>query len=91
MATDNLGDFKAVMESAAISRQERKERMEKENASIPEDIQKEVEAIIEKEFPPENHHFGVCHAIWGRKVELYQERGYRWYPPSVINPYIMYD
>lgn len=69
----------------------RKAQMEAENAAIPAEITAEVDTIIGREFPPERHHFGVCHEIWTRKTDLYLERGYRWYAPSVMNPHIIYD
>jgi hypothetical protein len=37
-------------------------------------------------------HLGTCHLIWRRQEEiLKEEHGIVWYPPSRMNPHIIYD
>jgi len=37
-------------------------------------------------------HLGTCHLIWRRQQEiLKKEHGIVWYPPSRMNPHIIYD
>lgn len=55
-------------------------------------IEKELEAMIDKEFPPENYRFGDCHGIWHRKKQILLERYHiRWRTPSEMNPDVVFD
>ena len=61
------------------------------NNIIPEDIIKEVEAIIDEEDTDFPKGMGYCHRFWYRKKQLLEERGYHWKSPAEENPNIRYD
>ena len=61
------------------------------NNFIPEDVIKEVEAIIDEEDKDMPKGMGYCHRFWYRKKQLLAERGYAWKTPAEENPHIMFD
>lgn len=61
------------------------------NNIIPEDIIKEVEAIIDEEDKDMPKGMGYCHRFWYRKKKLLAERGYSWKTPAEENPHIRFD
>jgi hypothetical protein len=53
-------------------------------------ILREVERHAEKESPIVG--MGRCHDVWGRMCRILKtEHGIVWYPPSQINPHILFD
>ena len=92
MITD---DFDLALEQEIEKNRNRRKynemKMKLANECIPARIKDEVNSIINKEFPPNDYTLGLCHKIWARKVELYEERGYKWYSPAAMNPFILYD
>jgi hypothetical protein len=62
-----------------------------ENTEKYKKAMEEVQPILDKEFPPDKHYFGMCHAFWCRKAELLKKRGVKWRSPAIMNPHIMFD
>ena len=58
---------------------------------IPEEVLKEVDAIIEEEHKDYPKGMGYCHAYWHRKKQLLAAKGYDWKSPQELNPGIIYD
>lgn len=53
-------------------------------------IIREVERRAEKESPIQG--MGRCHDVWGRMRDILKnEHGIGWYPPSCMNPHVLYD
>lgn len=61
------------------------------NNMIPEDVMKEVEAIIDEEDKDMPKGMGYCHRFWYRKKQLLAERGYSWKSPAEENLNIIFD
>ena len=61
-----------------------------EDAPEIKPIMREVERRAEKESPIVG--MGRCHDVWGRMRRILKtEHGIVWYPPSKINPHILFD
>ena len=56
-----------------------------------ERIKDELNALLEKEFPRNNYHMGMCYSFWSRKKQILRERyGIEWKSPKDLNPFTLY-
>ena len=62
-----------------------------EKTAAYQEAMKEIEPILDKEFPPNKVAMGTCHRFWHRKKELLKERGIDWKSPAELNPDIRFD
>ena len=50
-----------------------------------------VKPILDKEFPKDKMHLGICYRIWDRQTELLYQQGVEWKSPAVMNPFVHFD
>ncbi len=56
-----------------------------------EEAMKEIDPILDKEFPDDEYVMGTCHRYWARKKELLRRFGIEWKSPAEMNPFTIFD
>ena len=66
-------------------------RDEVEKAEEYQQAMKEIQPVLDREFPDEGIILGTCHRYWARKKALLAGRGIEWKSPAEMNPEVHFD